>query len=81
MVHEMFPQAFRDRAQGILLGVASGGGSLLGRTIFGVLASRIPLAEHYDRLFCAAAVLALAALLVAAAIPKNPNIQAAEVPA
>lgn len=58
LVQLVSPPEFRDRGQGLLLGFGSGGGSLFGRVVFGLLASKIALAENYYLLFWPAALLA-----------------------
>ena len=58
LVQLVSPPEFRDRGQGLLSGFGGGGGSLMGRGIFGLLASNILQAENYYLLFWPAALLA-----------------------
>jgi PPP family 3-phenylpropionic acid transporter len=58
LVHQILPPALRDRGQGLLSGLGSGGGSLCGRIVFGFLAANIGDARFYYRLFDFAAAIA-----------------------
>lgn len=65
LVQRIAPPDYRERAQGLLVGLSSGGGSLLGRVGFGYLAVSIADPRDFDILFWpSAAIAALGTLLV-----------------